>query len=103
MESVGLRNLGSREMCFLGGKDDGSKHWGTDGGRRMQILEFAWKKSLPGLRLVLFRAPETRAAYLASRSFFPIDFGYSVGIALTSFCASALGDSASGICCSGDS
>ena len=32
-----------------------------------------------------------------------MDFGYSVGIVLASLCASAVGDSARGICCSGDS
>ena len=32
-----------------------------------------------------------------------MDFGYSVGIMLASLCASAVGDSARGICCSGES
>lgn len=45
----------------------------------------------------------TSRAYLASRVFLPMDFGYSVGIVLASLCASAVGDSARGICCSGDS
>ena len=49
------------------------------------------------------RSRQASRAYLASRVFFPMDFGYSVGIMLASLCASAVGDSAKGICCSGDS
>lgn len=50
-----------------------------------------------------FRSRRASRAYLASRVFLPMDFGYSVGIVLASLCASAVGDSARGICCSGDS
>jgi hypothetical protein len=51
----------------------------------------------------LFGSRRASRAYLASRVFLPMDFGYSVGIVLASLCASAVGDSARGICCSGDS
>ena len=44
-----------------------------------------------------------RNTYLASRIFFPMDFGYSTGMAFASLCTSAVGDRFWGTCCSGDS
>ena len=102
-ESVGLRNLRGERRSVRRGKVSSSGVASSSSATKKKD-----KSETAAVRVIAssseFR-PSRRAsrAYLASRVFFPMDFGYSVGIMLASLCASAVGDSARGICCSGDS
>ena len=102
-ESVGLRNLRGERRSVRRGKVSSSGVASSSSATKKKD-----KSEAAAVRVIAssseFR-PSRRAsrAYLASRVFFPMDFGYSVGIMLASLCASAVGDSARGICCSGES
>ena len=102
-ESVGLRNLRGERRSVRRGKVSSSGVASSSSATKKKD-----KSETAAVRVIAssseFR-PSRRAsrAYLASRVFFPMDFGYSVGIMLASLCASAVGDSARGICCSGES
>ena len=104
-ESVGLRNLRGERRSVRRGKVSSSGVASSSSATKKKEKD---KSETAAVRVIAsssaFR-PSHRAsrAYLASRVFFPMDFGYSVGIMLASLCASAVGDSARGICCSGES
>lgn len=102
-ESVGLRNLRGERRSVRRGKvsSSGVALSSSATKKKRQVRDRGGARH----RVIVGVCPSRRAsrAYLASRFFFPMDFGYSVGIMLPSLCASAVGDSARGICCSGDS